>query len=269
MSALVPAPGSGRPRRAGPAGGIVTAAAVLLALTLVACGGPAASPSMGTPTPSGMDGAGPDWLTPAAGGDLASCATPAPSGPVPVCAGPSDAPPGDAPMPGSSAQGASAAAGGGSLLASGGATVAASPTPTGIIATPTPAAVEGPGASTAPSATPESSSAPGPTPPAAGAAGAAPTSAAGFKVRATVVPMGFPLRATAGYRYGDGWRAPRVGIARWYNQIRGVVPDGSYLRAHDGLDLLVKLGSPVLAPFSGTVVDPAARWRPWDPSRYG
>jgi murein DD-endopeptidase MepM/ murein hydrolase activator NlpD len=60
-----------------------------------------------------------------------------------------------------------------------------------------------------------------------------------------------------------------VGIARWYNQIRGVAPDGTYLRAHDGVDLLVKLGSPVLAPFSGTVVDPAARWRPWDPSRYG
>jgi murein DD-endopeptidase MepM/ murein hydrolase activator NlpD len=31
----------------------------------------------------------------------------------------------------------------------------------------------------------------------------------------------------------------------------------------------VKNGTPVLAPFSGTVVDPATRWKPWDPGRYG
>jgi murein DD-endopeptidase MepM/ murein hydrolase activator NlpD len=88
-------------------------------------------------------------------------------------------------------------------------------------------------------------------------------------VRDTIVPMTFPLPATASYRYGDGWRAPRVGVARSYNQIRGVAPDGSYLRAHDGLDLLVKLKTPVLAPFAGRVIDPVQRWKPWDPSRYG
>jgi murein DD-endopeptidase MepM/ murein hydrolase activator NlpD len=88
-------------------------------------------------------------------------------------------------------------------------------------------------------------------------------------VRDTIVPVAFPLPDTARYLYGDGWRAPRVGVARSYNQIRGVAPDGTYLRGHDGLDLRVKLGTPVLAPFGGRVIDPAKRWKPWDPSRYG
>jgi murein DD-endopeptidase MepM/ murein hydrolase activator NlpD len=81
--------------------------------------------------------------------------------------------------------------------------------------------------------------------------------------------MSFPLRSTVAYRYGDGWRAPRVGVVRPYEQIRGIAPDGSYLRAHDGIDVLVKLGTPVYAPWSGTIIDPAKRWKPWDPSRYG
>jgi murein DD-endopeptidase MepM/ murein hydrolase activator NlpD len=81
--------------------------------------------------------------------------------------------------------------------------------------------------------------------------------------------MAFPLPATAKYRYGAGWRVPRDGPARPYEQIRGIAPDGSYLRAHGGLDILVKLGTPVYTPFSGTVIDPATRWKPWDPSRYG
>jgi len=134
-----------------------------------------------------------------------------------------------------------------------------------------------PSASTAPSAAPIASTAPiasspvSPSPTATldTADPPAPTSARGFKVRATVVPLAFPLPSTAAYRYGDAWRAPRDGIARRYNQIRGIAPDGSYLRAHDGIDLLVKNGTPVLAPFSGTVVDPARRWKPWDPGRYG
>lgn len=81
--------------------------------------------------------------------------------------------------------------------------------------------------------------------------------------------MAFPLPATAAYRYADAWRAPRAGVTYPYEQIRGIAPDGSYLRAHDGLDLRVKLGTPVLATFSGTVIDPAKRWKPWDPGRYG
>jgi len=97
----------------------------------------------------------------------------------------------------------------------------------------------------------------------------APTSQAGFRVRATVVPMGFPLPARAHYSYGDGWRAPRVGVANAYNQIRRVTAAGTYLRAHDGLDLEVPTGTIVLAPFDGVVIDPRPLWRPWDPARYG
>ncbi len=159
-------------------------------------------------------------------------------------------PPGAAPRAGGAATtGAQAPVGSGAAAASiDGATAAASPTPA---TSPEPSASASPAASAAPPA------------------GAAPTSAAGFKVRDTIVPMTFPLPATASYRYGDRWRAPRVGVARSYNQIRGVAQDGTYLRAHDGLDLLVKLGTPVVAPFTGRVIDPATRWKPWDPSRYG
>jgi murein DD-endopeptidase MepM/ murein hydrolase activator NlpD len=81
--------------------------------------------------------------------------------------------------------------------------------------------------------------------------------------------MGFPLRATATYRYGDGFRAPRVGRPYWYNQIRGVTSGGRLLRAHDGQDLQVKVGTPVLATFDGVIVDPATIWRPWQPAIYG
>lgn len=173
------------------------------------------------------------------------------------CAGPATA-------PGPSAAASDAHAGGtggdGAPAPVGGATAAASPPP---------AASPSPAASSSPSGSPDRSASASPAPSEASPAGAAPTSAAGFKVRDTIVPMTFPLPATAAHRYGDGWRAPRVGVARSYNQIRGVAPDGSYLRAHDGLDLLVKLKTPVLAPFAGRVIDPAKRWKPWDPSRYG
>ena len=54
-----------------------------------------------------------------------------------------------------------------------------------------------------------------------------------------------------------------------YNQIRGVAPNGTLLRAHDGVDLLVPIGTPLVAPFAGTVVNPAGIWKPWDPQRYG
>jgi murein DD-endopeptidase MepM/ murein hydrolase activator NlpD len=280
-----PRPGSGWPRRlrlaaVGPASRLASGAVAVLAvaalLALGACAGPAASPGpTAAASPAIPSGTGPDWLGPAGSGDPAACATPAPSEQAGVCtdpAGSSSA----APVPGASgvpvaAPGAGGAAtagaqvpavtgSGGAAAPVGGATVAASPSPG---ASPSPAASPSPSGSSDPSAT--ASLAPSEAPP----AGAAPTSAAGFKVRDTIVPMAFPLPATASYRYGDGWRAPRVGMARSYNQIRGVAPDGSYLRAHDGLDLLVKLKTPVLAPFAGRVIDPAKRWKPWDPSRYG
>jgi murein DD-endopeptidase MepM/ murein hydrolase activator NlpD len=91
----------------------------------------------------------------------------------------------------------------------------------------------------------------------------------GFDPRHTVVPILFPLRSSAAYRYGPLWRTPRLGVVTAYNQIRGVAPNGTLLRAHDGVDLLVPIGTPLVAPFAGTVVNPARIWKPWDPQRYG
>jgi murein DD-endopeptidase MepM/ murein hydrolase activator NlpD len=138
----------------------------------------------------------------------------------------------------------------------------ASPTP-GPSASASPvSSAESPPTSAAPSAaTPSSPASPGPP--------AAPASAAGFRLRQTVVPIGFPLPAGSNYRYGDRWRVARVGTVYPYEEVRGRAPDGTLLRAHDGVDLLVKLGTPVLAAFDGIVIDPAPIWRPWDPGRYG
>ena len=97
----------------------------------------------------------------------------------------------------------------------------------------------------------------------------APTSPQGFKPRDTVVPIAFPLAKSSGYRYGDLWRVPRVGVVYPYNQIRGVTSRGTLLRAHDGVDLRVANGSAVFSPFAGVVVNPATIWKPWDPARYG
>ena len=131
------------------------------------------------------------------------------------------------------------------------ATPAPSPSPsTSAIATPT----------LAPTATPSASVAGVPS---------APTSAQGVALRKTVIDIAFPFRAAAGYRYSERFLAPRVGATRRYNHARGVSASGRLLRAHDGLDLRAKRGTRVFAAFSGTVIDPATRWTPWDPERYG
>ena len=96
-----------------------------------------------------------------------------------------------------------------------------------------------------------------------------PTSQHGFRFRETVVPMRFPLPAGARYSYVNDFLAPRVGVVYPYEHVRGRAADGTLLRAHDGVDVYVATGTPVLAPFSGTIVDPATRWKPWDRSRYG
>ena len=142
-------------------------------------------------------------------------------------------------------------------------------TPAG--AATTPAATPLPTSSPAPRTSPQPSAVPsaGAPTPAPTTLATAPTSEVGFRVRATVVPMGFPLPASARYRYGDAWRTPRAGVVYPYNQIRGVTSAGRLLRAHDGLDLQVALGTAVLAPFSGVVVDPRPLWRPWDQARFG
>ena len=81
--------------------------------------------------------------------------------------------------------------------------------------------------------------------------------------------MLFPLPSTARWRYAALWRTPRLGVVYPYNQIRGVTPGGTLLRAHDGVDVEVAIGTLVVAPFAGVVVDPATVWKPWDPQRYG
>ena len=120
-----------------------------------------------------------------------------------------------------------------------------------------------PGASASPS-TPGG----GPSPSPSGAK-AAPTSATGFVPGKTIVPMGWPFAASVKVHYGPGFGVFRVGPLEPFNMISGVSKSGALLRGHDGIDLQVAVGTPVLAPFSGTVIDPRKHWIPWDPARYG
>jgi murein DD-endopeptidase MepM/ murein hydrolase activator NlpD len=148
-----------------------------------------------------------------------------------------------------------------------GAAAAPSSTSSTLLASPATSAATSPSVPASASLVPASPSpsVPSPSP----GVRSAPTSALGFRPSATVVPIGFPLPASAKYRYGDGFRAPRVGRPYWYNQIRGVTRDGRLLRAHDGQDLQVRVGTPVLASFDGVIVDPTTIWRPWQPAIYG
>jgi len=91
----------------------------------------------------------------------------------------------------------------------------------------------------------------------------------GFALRKTVVPMDFPLARKVRYRYFSGFLEPRVGQVRWYNHARGKTSDGTLLRAHDGVDIYAAMRTPLLAVVSGTIVDPATVWKPWNPARYG
>ncbi len=84
-----------------------------------------------------------------------------------------------------------------------------------------------------------------------------------------VVPMAFPFAADVDYRYAPNFYENRGGGARDYNHVKRVLADGTRLRAHDGVDIFVARGTPVRAVFDGVIVDPAARWRPWNPARYG
>jgi murein DD-endopeptidase MepM/ murein hydrolase activator NlpD len=117
-----------------------------------------------------------------------------------------------------------------------------------------------PGSAASPSASPSSSPA---------VPGAAPTSAATFVAGKTVVPMGWPFAPSVKVRYGPGFGVFRVGVVEPFNMISGISKSGVLLRGHDGLDLQVPIGTPVLAPFSGLVIDPRVRWIPWDPALYG
>ena len=154
----------------------------------------------------------------------------------------------------------------------GGSPTSSSP-PSVAVAGSTPVATT-PAPTTPATALPTLPPSPGPTPapsPTVGATGVAvaPTSADGFRLRKTAIDIAFPFRVTVRYRYSDPFLASRLGVTRRYNHARGVSASGRLLRAHDGLDLRAKRGTHVYAAFSGTVIDPATRWKPWDPERYG
>lgn len=95
----------------------------------------------------------------------------------------------------------------------------------------------------------------------------APQSAAEFDQQAQVIDIAFPLKPGSRYRYRDNWFDVRPGEPEEYNHIHSR-RRGELRRAHDGIDLYARRGSPVVAPFAGTVIDPADRWSPWN-ERYG
>ncbi|HLY15430.1 MAG TPA: M23 family metallopeptidase [Candidatus Limnocylindrales bacterium] len=130
---------------------------------------------------------------------------------------------------------------------------------------PSPSGSAGASPSLAPVTSPPlSTPSPSPSGPAA-----APTSAATFVAGKTIVPMGWPFAPSVKVKYGPGFGVYRVGPLEPFNMISGVSKSGALLRGHDGIDLQVPVGTPVLAPFSGTVIDPRLHWKPWDPARYG
>jgi murein DD-endopeptidase MepM/ murein hydrolase activator NlpD len=105
-----------------------------------------------------------------------------------------------------------------------------------------------------------------PTPP-DGASGA-PTSPAGFDLAAQAIDIAFPLRPDTRYHYRDNFLDPREGPPDDYNHVR-VSADGTTHRLHDGIDIYAAMGEPLVATFSGTVINPRTRWPPWEADRYG
>jgi murein DD-endopeptidase MepM/ murein hydrolase activator NlpD len=96
----------------------------------------------------------------------------------------------------------------------------------------------------------------------------APPAPSDFDVTGQVIDIVFPLRPDVAYRYRDNWLERRAGTADPYNHARET-EDGRLLRLHDGIDIYGPEGAPVVAPFAGRVIDPASRWTPWEPDRYG
>jgi murein DD-endopeptidase MepM/ murein hydrolase activator NlpD len=98
--------------------------------------------------------------------------------------------------------------------------------------------------------------------------GAAPDSPADFDLHGQAIAMAFPLLPDAHYRYRDNFLDRRDGPPDPYNHER-VEADGKIQRLHDGIDIYGQEGEPLVAPFSGNVIDPRDRWPPWESDRYG
>lgn len=96
----------------------------------------------------------------------------------------------------------------------------------------------------------------------------APRTAAEFNLERQVIDIAFPISTDIEYRYRDNWLDRRAGRPDPYNHAR-LDPDGRDVRLHDGIDIYGPEGAPVVAPFAGRVIDPAQRWQPWEPDRYG
>ncbi len=245
--------GHGRPdERPGPRSLAVVGIAVALGIVVLTTLGPDLLGAAGSASPPSVAGGGAGAISGRAANG--SSGTDSASAPVSLTGRAPGSGPGVSPATAGATSGATA-------QASTGATAQAS---TGATEGSTPGASDAAGV-----AGPSSSPAADPSDPPEPAQEAAPTSARGFRPTSTVVPMGMPFRPGTPYRFGDGFRRPRDGVVYPYNLIRGVASDGTLLRAHDGQDILVALGTIVVAPLAGVVVDPATVLRPWDPARYG
>ena len=79
---------------------------------------------------------------------------------------------------------------------------------------------------------------------------------------------GFRCAPDTRYHYRDNFLDPREGPPDDYNHVR-VNADGTVHRLHDGIDIYAAVGEPLVATFSGTVINPGTRWPPWEADRYG
>lgn len=98
--------------------------------------------------------------------------------------------------------------------------------------------------------------------------GRAPTSPADFDLEGQSIDIGFPLRPDTRYHYRDNFLDSREGAPDDYNHAR-VDDDGLTHRLHDGTDIYATEGDPLIAAFSGTVIEARSRWQPWESERYG